>query len=81
MAHNIAHILPSLIHIENTSLVFPNPPNAHLLYQKHYDWSKNYCIHLYLREHYKIAKTPKELNKFQKNTVGEIMRFIYEAQT
>ena len=81
MAHNIALILPGLIHIENSSLVFPNPPNADLLYLKHYDWSKNYCIHLYLREQYKIAQTPEELVKFRTNTVGEIMRFIYKAQT
>ena len=78
MAHNIAHILPSLIHIENTSLVFPNPTNADLLYLKHYDWSKNYCVHLYLRERYHKPKTPDDLGKFD-NTVSEIMRFIYNA--
>ena len=79
MAHNIARILPSLIHVEKTSIAFPNPFNANLLYLKHYDWSKNYCVHLYLRERYRMAKSPEELNRFGKNTVSEIMRFIYYA--
>ena len=79
MAHHIARILPTLIHVENTSIAFPNPFRADLLYLTHYDWSKNYCVHLYLRERYKMAKSPEELDKFSTNTVGEIMRFIYNA--
>ena len=72
-------LLPHLLHVEEKSIVRPNWAELPMLYQKHYDWRDNYCIHLYLSERYHLPTTIWELNKYD-CTVGEVMRYVYHGK-
>ncbi len=76
--YTIASILPHLIHIENKTMVHPTYKQLDLLYRTHYDWSNNYCIHLYEWRSHRLPKSHREL-KYARGTAAEVMRYIYSA--
>ncbi|KAK2164362.1 hypothetical protein LSH36_65g08037 [Paralvinella palmiformis] len=76
-ANKLSKMFPDRIHIEERSLLHPSWADGELplLYQKHYDWSKNDAIHVWKRLH-PVPEGPKEIEK-RNCTLGEIMRYVY----
>lgn len=70
---------PHLIHVEEKSLNYPSGPDRHLIYEKLYDWSKNYAMHLWYRL-YGLPLTQNNIKKMN-TTFGQIARFIYYNTT
>lgn len=68
---------PGLINVEMDTINYPDwsSHGLDLLYYKRYDWSRNYCIHMWYRLH-KKEYTPAYI-KTLNSTFGEIARFIY----
>ena len=72
---------PIYIHpyISLGSLVHPTYRRMDLLYSKPYNWSKNYCIHLYRNEQKKFPDNSSTLHLY-KGASGEIMQYIWSTQ-
>lgn len=68
---------PNLIHVEKYTMNFPDwsPKGLNLLYNKVYDWSKNYCIHMNYRCN-RVDYNPDKIRTLN-STFGQIARFIY----
>ena len=71
-------LFPHLVHVEEQSLLHPSWQETHMMYSRirHYNWTENYCIHIYYENHFKIPKTPEQLKSYD-NTLGKVMRHIY----
>ena len=65
---------PHLLHVENKTFVRPNYTQLPLLFQKNFNWSKNYAIHLYIR-FYKRMHTFIDVRRL-KTTMGSVARYI-----
>ena len=72
----LSDLLPHLIHIELKSLVRPNYLETKLLYDSVYDWSRNYCVHLYKGRGVSRPSRPEDIDR-KNSTVGQIMRLLY----
>ena len=47
--YSISRQLPDLIHVEGTRFTRPNGRHFDLLFDKNFDWSDNYAMHLFAR--------------------------------
>jgi hypothetical protein len=65
---------PDLIHVENKTFVRPNWTQLKLLFEKNFNWSKNYAIHLYVR-FYKRFHTFMDVRRLN-TTLGSVARYI-----
>lgn len=65
---------PDLIHVENKTFVRPSWQQLPLLFEKNFDWSKNYGIHLYIR-FYKFTHDFNDI-KYLNTTVGSVARHV-----
>ena len=75
MAHALAEIHPNLVHIEENSLLKPGWRHSDLMFEKHYDWSNNYAMHIWKRRG-KVPDDPAQMDQLN-CTLGEVMRYIY----
>ena len=66
---------PDLIHIEEKTINYPSGERLDLIYDQVYDWSDNYCIHLWYRLH-SFDHTPNDIKKMN-TTFGQLARLIY----
>jgi len=70
---------PNLVHVEWFSINRPNWNERHWLYTtgKLWDWSDNYAVHLWYREHpTDIVYDPLTIRQLN-TTTGEVLRLIY----
>jgi len=76
-AHKLAELFPNHVHVEDRSLVHPSwhEEEVSLLFEKHYDWSKNFAIHVWKR-YGRVPKDPRDIDNLN-TTLGEIMRYVY----
>ncbi|XP_063412061.1 uncharacterized protein LOC134694887 [Mytilus trossulus] len=65
---------PDLIHVENKTFVRPSWQQLPLLFEKNFDWSKNYGIHLYIR-FYKFTHDFNDI-KYLNTTMGSVGRHV-----
>ncbi|XP_071087528.1 uncharacterized protein [Haliotis cracherodii] len=65
---------PSLIHIENDTLINPDLGRIEDVYSGHFNWTNNYAIHLYTR----WVKKSYTLSQFRTmdTAIGQIVRLI-----
>ena len=77
--YHLQYIYPEIIHVEYKTLNYPSGPDRHLIYDVIYDWSKNYCIHLWYRLH-GIPHTANDIRKLN-TTFGQIARFVFYNTT
>ena len=66
---------PYLIHVEEKTLNYPSGKELDLIYERRYDWSNNYAMHLWSRLH-DMEHGPAAI-KTMNTTFGEITRFIH----
>jgi len=70
---------PNLVHVEWFSINRPNWNERHWLYTtgKLWDWSENYVVHLWYREHPPdVVYDPLTIRRLN-TTTGEVLRLIY----
>ncbi|KAK2188916.1 hypothetical protein NP493_119g01005 [Ridgeia piscesae] len=74
----LGKLFPHLVHVEEQSLLHPSWQESPLMFshRRHYNWTENYCIHIYFENHHKIPKIPEQLKSYD-NTLGQVMRHIY----
>ena len=76
MAAKLAEAFPHLIHIEETSFIQPDYHHHDQMYgDKYYDYSNNYCVHLYSEKNFFIPANEEELQGYN-CTLGRIMRDV-----
>ena len=69
---------PDLIHIEEKSINYPSGERLDLIYDQVYDWSDNYCIHLWSNLH-RFDHSLTDINKTN-TTLGQLVKFIMEPK-
>ena len=75
-AHKLAQLFPRHIHIEERSLLHPSwAGELPLMFDKIYDWSNNYAMHIWksLRP---VPKGPEDIQTLN-TTLGQVMRHAY----
>ena len=78
MPHKLHHLLPHLVHVEETSLLKPSWKETDLLFKAHYPWKeKNYAIHVWKR-HGQVPENSAQIKQLN-STLGEIMSHILYA--
>ncbi|CAC5384493.1 unnamed protein product [Mytilus coruscus] len=65
---------PDLIHVENKTFVRPSWQQLPLLFEKNFNWSENYGIHLYIR-FYKFTHDFNDI-KYLNTTIGSVARHV-----
>lgn len=65
---------PKLIHVEDKTFVRPNYLQLKLLFNKNFDWSKNFAIHLYKR-YYKKRHNVQDIRTLN-TTIGSVSRYV-----
>ena len=79
----LAGLYPNLIHVEWYSIHQPNWFKRQWLYTDGllWDWSRNFAVHLWFREHPKnVIYDPVSIRRL-KTTTGQIFRYIYYGDT
>ena len=76
--HTLHALLPHLAHVEERSLVRPSWRELDAIYRGHYDWTGNYCLHVYLGERFAVPRSVRQMNVYD-CTLGEVMRYIYHG--
>lgn len=68
---------PHLIHVEIKTILYPDwtSKGLYLLYDALYDWSKNYCVHMWYRQR-PVEYDPENI-KTLNTTFGEMARYIF----
>ena len=75
----LAQQQPNLVHVEWFSINRPNWNERHWLYTtgKLWDWSENYAVHLWYREHpTDVVYDPLTIRDLN-TTTGEVLRLVY----
>ena len=73
--HALAKRLPEHIHIENKNLLSPTWAQSDLLFNKVYNWTDNFAIHVWKRFG-EVPDNPDDI-KMLNTTLGQIMRYVY----
>lgn len=75
--NKLQKLLPNNVHVEQDSLLKPSWTEADLLYDRVYDWSDNYAVHVWKRYSKTTLPDNPENIKHLNSTLGQIMRLIY----
>ena len=73
--HTLSNKLPEHIHIEKKHLLSPTWAQSELLFNKVYNWSENYAIHVWKRFG-EVPEGPEDI-KALNTTLGQIMRYVF----
>jgi hypothetical protein len=75
-ANKLAALFPEHIHVEERSLLHPSwAGELPLLFEKIYDWSDNYAIHVW-KNYGPVPKGPTDIANLN-TTLGQVMRHVY----
>ena len=75
-ANKLARVFPHLIHVENTTFNRPGFKEGDAMYgDKYYNYTANYCIHMYGEYKYVIPSNEEELRGYN-CTLGRVMRHV-----
>ena len=66
----IARQLPDLIHIEGNRFTRPNGWQYYLIFDRNYNWSDNYAMHLYSRHFKEKYKNTNDWYRFNEYGIG-----------
>lgn len=80
MALKLAQKYPSDIHVEPGTFTDPNYHHNKDMYAKHYNFSNNYCIHIFSENRHFIPSTEEELAGYD-CTLGDVMRYVLYGST
>lgn len=77
MPTKLSRKYPELVHIEWDTMHSPSWNEVEWLYDegKLWDWSLNYCVHLWYRYH-RLEHSPEDIRKIN-TTMAEIFRYVY----
>ena len=75
-ANYIALVFPHLIQVEDSTFNRPGMQEGHAMYgETYYNYTTNYCIHMYGENKYMIPSNEKELRGYN-CTLGRVMRHV-----
>lgn len=74
-AHKLCELFPHLVHIEKESLNHPTFLQLDDLYQRHYNITQNYCLHIYGKTSHYVPGNPNDLDGYD-CTVGDALRLV-----
>jgi len=84
--HTLARVFPSFIYVEEASLNRPSWDEVDKIYERAYNWTGNYAIHLWLRvqKMKNVTLVPQSAADIDCNnaTIGQVARHVYyESQS
>lgn len=74
LPYELSRKYPDLLHVENRTFIRPSYVELPLIYQRNFDWSQNYALHLYIRFH-KGVYTFKDVRRLN-TTMGSVARHV-----
>ena len=76
LINKLAIRYPHLVHIALKSLVYPTYNQNDQMYgSKYYNYTSNYAVHIFRRDHYFIPSNEEDLKGYN-CTLGRIMRYV-----
>ena len=82
LPNKIASFFPHLVHVEPSSLLYPTWPAVRKLYMESFNWSTNYCVHIFGEETYGhlLPNNTHEMD-VSNITLAKILRQVYYDDT